>query len=89
MWWHMTVIPVLRRLRQEHGQKFEANIGLYCEFKAYIIKPCLKKQTKTKAKKTKQNKIARARLKLAILWSEPPRVQELQTCTTVTSTFGF
>jgi hypothetical protein len=42
MWWHIPVIPALRRMRQE-----------YCEFKTipgYIVRPCLKKTKKRKRK---------------------------------------
>jgi hypothetical protein len=37
-WWHMHLIPDLRRLRQE-DHEFETNLS-------HILKPCLKKKKK-------------------------------------------
>jgi hypothetical protein len=38
-WWHTSVTPALRRLRQE-DHEFKNNLG-------YIVRPCLKKQNET------------------------------------------
>jgi hypothetical protein len=40
MWWHMPVILVLWRFRQEHLE-FKASLG-------YIVRNCLKKEKKIK-----------------------------------------
>jgi hypothetical protein len=47
--WHMPVIPVLSRLRQE-VYEFKANMG-------YLIRPCLKNNWNTKdCREDQQNK---------------------------------
>jgi hypothetical protein len=46
MWWHILVIPALRRLGQE-ACEFEGNLD-------YIVEPCLKKPKKRKKITVKQ-----------------------------------
>jgi hypothetical protein len=47
VWWLVTIIPILRRLRQEKDYEFEANLSYIVSFRttwAAKLRPCLKNQ---------------------------------------------
>jgi hypothetical protein len=47
VWWCTTVIPILRRLKQEDMEEFETSVG-------YIVSPCQRKE----GRKEEEGKIA-------------------------------
>jgi hypothetical protein len=53
VWWYTSIIPAVRRLRQE-DLEFKASLG-------YTAKPCLKKENKKKRKEKEKEKKRRHR----------------------------
>lgn len=48
-WWHISVPPVLRRLRQEHPPEFQASLG-------YTARPYFKRKRKGRREKRKRRR---------------------------------